>query len=77
MIFWVEIFLGENVLGVNFSGENFFCIILKYSIVRISFVDLRWAQLYVSLVFFCGCLDQFDVPIISLKNVIQIKDDPS
>ena len=30
--------------------QNFFDIILKCSIVRVSFVDLRWAQLYVSLV---------------------------
>ena len=32
---------------------------LKYSIVRLSFVDLRWAQLYVSLVVFLfGISDQ-------------------
>ena len=30
--------------------QNFFDIILKCSIVRVFFVDLRWAQLYVSLV---------------------------
>ena len=85
MIFWVEIFLGENVLGESFLSpsspilghnqkhglarscfilknftqniftqkiitQNFFYIILKYSIIRISFVYMRWAQLYVSLV---------------------------
>ena len=27
----------------------------KYSNVRLSFVDLRWAQLYVSLVIYCNC----------------------
>ena len=34
---------------LKFSPQFFF-IILTYSIVRLSFVDLRWAQLYVSLV---------------------------
>ena len=52
-IFWVKIFLCENFLGENSFWVNFFSnIILKYSIVRVSFVDLRWAQLYVSLVSF-------------------------
>ena len=43
-LFFLEIF-PFNILFLHQKN-----IILKYSIVRLSFVDLRWAQLYVSIV---------------------------
>ena len=72
-IFAQKIFTPKIFTPKNFHPNFFSNIILKYSIVRVSFVDLRWAQLYISLVSFIFPQNFFPSPTTFFSSIAKFR----